>query len=401
MDSYDLNSIHDFIFNSIMPKLDNSEKKNMQERYFNKYYTGLDYNNNLISFFLYIYNNKMYKFRNLTSEIKENISLLYYSKGMHYYNKDKYETAIAEFDKCLSSEFCDRYGSIYENTNERIAICKYYLGKEKYDNSNYDKAKSYLESSIKYLSESSNRFCYEYCIKSLMAAIYEHFGSKEWKCSNRDCMENSIYYYKKACTYDSDGQYDDILNRLYEYFNLYKAYHAGNIESQKDYLYSSYNSNGDYYNDIKKLYDLSCQIESMYNEVRNSIEILRNQIRDIDNNLSNQKAINSNKRTLIKTKEEKILTLQNEMITLTKDLESITEDTKKCTEDVINIQKDLSEDKNNLNQDEMIEDLKAIEDEKEKEIKERKENNKKLAEQNEQYIIMIETLEKSLKARLH
>ena len=398
----DLLSIHDFIFNKILPKFDSYDKKQLLSKYFDSSEYLCSYYENLINFFKEVEWKIDYSIRN---EFRSKISLCYYNIGMYDYKNENFSDSIDKFDECINNYYIT--SEYRRKSRENISKCYYILGKEQYDYCNFYEAERYLLNSIEYFPDSSIGNNDKKKTKNLLSETYKKIGEKKWNNNNEYEMKDSIEYYNRALNIYSGSDSNtisDIIHNLNEYYYLYKAYNTSG-SSRRDFLYSSYNSNGRYKSTIYSLYQKQCNILKTEEEISNITSrnySLNNEINNINYQISNQKTYNQRQRDYNTTMKNNVNGLIDKMIKLNTDMNKIIDQTIKDSDDVINTQKDTKEkiDSNIEKQEKFLEELEKIEKEKENNIKEKKEANRNLKEQNEHYIIILKNFEEKLNKRL-
>ncbi len=399
----DLLSIHDFIFDKIMPTLASYDRKELLSKYFDGSYYLHSYYENLIEFFKEIEDKISYSIK---SEFKSKINLCYYNIGMDYYQDENYSDALDRFNDCINNYYIS--SDYRKKSRERISICYYFLAKEQIDYCDLDKAKEYLLNSIDYFSDSSNMCNYRSKITNLLAETYKGLGYKKWNINNQYDMEDSIKYYNQAKSKSSGNLYNDITNilkNLNEYYYLYKAYNNYGI-SRKDFLYDSYRNFGRYSSEIKNLYEKQVnilRIEDDISNINSRKNRLQAEVYNIQNNVSSQKSYNNQKIKLNKTIRENVNGFIDKINKLTNNMnENVVQATEKSS-DVIQTQKDTKAkiDDNVEKQEKLLKELEEIEKEKENNIKEKRDANRKLKEQNKQYMNILKSFEEKLNIRLN
>ena len=399
---YDLLSIHDFIFNKILPKFSSYDRKQLLSKYFDSSNYLCSYYENLINFFKEVEWKIDSSIRN---EFKSKMSLCYYNIGMYDYNDENYSDSIDKFYECINNYYIT--SEYRKKSRERISKGYYFLGKEQYDNDDFYEAERYLSNSIDYFSDSSIENYFKTKIKNLLSETYKKIGEKKWNKNNEYDMKDSIEYYIKALNKSSGSETNkisNIIHNLNEYYYLYKAYNSSG-SSRRDFLYSSYNSNSGYSSKIYSLYQRQCNILRTEEEISNINSrnySLNSEINNIKYQISNQETYNKRQSEYNKTMKLNVNGLIDKMNQLNTDMNNIIGQTIKDSGDVIQTQKDTKEkiDSNIEKQEKFLEELEKIEKEKQKNIKEKKEANRNLKEQNEQYIIILKNFEEKLNKRL-
>ena len=399
---YDLLSIHDFIFNKILPKFGSYDRKQLLSKYFDSSNYLCSYYENLINFFKEVEWKIDSSIRN---EFKSKMSLCYYNIGMIDYNDENYSDSIDKFNDCINNYYIT--SEYRKKSREKISKGYYFLGKEQYDNNDFYEAERYLSNSTDYFSDSSIENYFKTKIKNLLSETYKKIGEKKWNKNNEYDMKDSIEYYIKALDKSSGNESNkisNIIHNLNEYYYLYKAYNSSG-SSRRDYLYSSYNSNSGYSSKIYSLYQRQCNIlrtEEESSNINSRNYSLNSEINNIKYQISNQETYNKRQSEYNKTMKLNVNGLIDKMNQLNTDMNNIIGQTIKDSGDVIQTQKDTKEkiDSNIEKQEKFLEELEKIEKEKQKNIKEKKEVNRNLKEQNEQYIIILKNFEEKLNKRL-
>ena len=320
----DLLIIHDFIFNKILPKFGSYDRKQLLSKYFDSSNYLCSYYENLINFFKEVEWKIDSSIRN---EFKSKMSFCYYKIGMCDYNDENYSDSIDKFNDCINN---------------------YYITSEYNDNDNFYEAERYLLNSIEYFSDTSIENYFKNKIKNLLSETYKKIGEKKWNKNNEYDMKDSIEYYRKALDKSSGNESNkisNIIHNLNEYYYLYKAYDSSG-SSRRDYLYSSYNSNGGYGSKIYSLYQRQCNIvrtEEESSNINSRNYSLNSEINNIKYQISNQETYNKRQSAHNKTMKLNVNGLIDKMNQLNTDMNNIIGQTIKDSGDVIQTQKDTKE----------------------------------------------------------
>ena len=398
----DLLSIHDFIFDKIIPKFTSYDKPDILSKYFDSYYDTKSYYEHLIDFFQDSDVEGKIDWT-IRDDYKKKINLCYYNIGMCYYNEKEYSDAIYSFNNCIDNKFCTY--EYKKKSREKISMCNYYKGKEEYDYGNFSTALGYLETSKEYFSDCSNSW--KDSIKSLLSKTYKKIGEQTWNKNYESSMKSAIEYYQKAYNNSSGSEssnISNIINNLNEYYYLYKAYNSSN-KDRENYLYSSYSFKGSYSSSIYDLYQKQGNFSNIRNDINNinsRISNLRDENYYLRIDLSNQNKLNETKRGKIQDINDKITKIQKDMEDKSKKLNDKVDDIIKESEDKIEEQKETNKktEQNIKEQENFLEDLKKMEEQKEIDIKNKKEINNNLKQQNQQYLVILKNFEEKLKKRL-
>jgi hypothetical protein len=154
--------------------------------------------------------------------IKKKISSMKFNHANSYYKNKDYYYVINLFKECLNNEYI---------TNDVKADCRcllvyslYYYGEERYNSKCYHDAKDSFEEALKILNENykaRDRFASKINdLKKYLGNSYYEIAKIKWNDYNTNYMEESIEYFKKACSYNVGNPKDYQL-----YYYLYKAYY--------------------------------------------------------------------------------------------------------------------------------------------------------------------------------